>query len=517
MVSFVKHKITTDVNYFVKSGQAANLKNNNPLIFDEKLHEIIKKIFDELGELKDGKKSESRYSELVASLKPLLNITSPNTDEAKQLKIAITECENIIKKNNFEFSAHDKRFIKIIESLDKKSVEDLDPEDKDFYFTHFKIICTKEGVLKKIQSLKFGTLMKNGEKEFGTRTFEEYNAVQHLRKILEINNFVNAHKIDMSDIDTKLDVFFNSIDDNPSFIAKTEDKLSPVQLLFLQQLPMEKGADGIIQLLKTYQLEGDIGENFKLFAHLTGAGRKLFQQIEAEMISEMNLSPGTIGFTDIHRHAKASGRAEKTLELLISSTTNSPYAHALMIMDNREISHIMSEYLREAMNIKKLITNDFFSFNWDKLTTPETQEILKKVYGEEWQKTLENKYEEASIRFHHQDFSELYNEPIRRFASVIKLETKWHVNNPSTMKFDHRKLFCSEFVAKSLAATLEMLENEIKADALEKHIDDVPSIIMPFPKNMRYSGMHPGKLMKYLEPYIIKKSLPKTLVNAVAV
>lgn len=184
-----------------------------------------------------------------------------------------------------------------------------------------------------------------------------------------------------------------------------------------------------------------------------------------------------------------------------------------------KISHINPDYKEENFSLRNYLYSDIYKLNLIKLITPANQDVLKKHLGVNWLEILQNKYT-AIERQLHDEAMETHAGIIAEGGMLRFARTAMTSFSQNLVSDDHsdasiheeifrrnkwekmggdRKLLCSEFVGKTLIASIYELNDGLIRELGEQGIKVEKLLNSPIDQKETLSILTPERLLTCLK------------------
>lgn len=412
--------------------------------------------------------------------------------DLKKVETFVKENQKIIDRYVSFFTNKDKKFFKILTTINNTSLETpLTPQDTSFFKEYLENIGKRKSAYKTFlkiyedESITTETLKKLGLDKNSFTTFEHL-ILFHSK--IQNKNYSNLFK--------KVDSLYKKIENKEEI--KKEDRLTKKEFVSLGVIPNNLN---FIKLISQKKLLGDIESELDSVRKIWDLKTKI-----QGLINQQMLPSGSILLQDVFDVSSVTNKGKiRFSNKFVTVATHSRYLHAGIIhrhffKQKMTQSHVVRVHEDTELDYFDLVTGKCVTFDWKRLISPQDQKKMKKMYGEAWEQKIQTFYAEESERFHSKtDFEGLRNSNQRQFQSVFKLPFRIRKNDPKNMSFKNKTMFCSEFVARSLFCCIDRLNERLAEDLGTVSKDIIKS---PFGPRTRFSSVHPGDLVRRLKPYI---------------
>jgi len=289
----------------------------------------------------------------------------------------------------------------------------------------------------------------------------------------------------------------------------------------------------------------------KLFK-CTKKSNDMITYFEEEFSEQFKFPIGSVVVDDISKKDQLTGEKSGWLEsfyyfLLTNIITK--FGHASKGTSDQSspvinsISHIDPNYEEKKFSLRNFLYSEIYHIKIEKLIDLQTQVLLEEHIGKDWLIQIEAKFTQIEREIHCNAKDKYHSDKIVNFtpwvifsvvtAAVFGHKTKltFHHSNDEIRdevflrgewsnrdNKTHSNMLCSEFVGKTIIATIKELDDEIKKTLKEKGLSAIPDKIIksPISRREKLESLTPERLIQAMnergaierlnEPTIVKKN-----------
>ena len=166
-------------------------------------------------------------------------------------------------------------------------------------------------------------------------------------------------------------------------------------------------------------------------------------------------------------------------------------------------AHVWEKYRYEYQPLSSRVFNSY-KVKMDSLAVgEETKSAFEALYGDEWVKELEKRYQKIALAYYSKPKQEVLDltNPHSRKIDAFFLTPRWTLPDDwrEKMKFKGKKAICSEYAVKSLLQTLDQLNKKVAEEWAEKsNEEDAPELTPPIRTYRRIEKITPSAAMTRL-------------------
>lgn len=338
--------------------------------------------------------------------------------------------------------------------------------------------------------------------------------------------------------------------------AKEQGKiLADNEKITLQQYGMLYDLATLNKTLEGYNKKGLIAGNEKL--------EKLYVQTQraAAIISHLDntfnqtftMPTGAVVFDDTNKKSAIYGKTLSFFEKIIAFfVTKFGHASKGIAVESAEgkienkVSHINPGYQQDRYNLRSYLYSDVYQIKIENLIEEDTKQLLQQHYGDKWQEHVQQKFGDIERQIHDGNrtahmhimaeggagrFAQIATAPLqgghknffmkdhsnRDIRDDIFGRGQWETEG----RREQSKVLCSEFVGKTIIASVQELNDVIKSELQEKGVQNIPDPIVksPISEKEKLHLLTPERLLTAMEERgaVVKVEAPKELSNFVAI
>jgi hypothetical protein len=497
--------------------------NKNPL--NSKIQDIIrqaKKDLESLSKSEDGIDAKQVQS-ILNSLKVVKNLSERGKGilnfvlvklglrkidpEIKELtKIA----ESLLKKSMEDLGPQDVKFFQLLQQMQANldSQIELTQEEREFYFSYINSTSDKRHLIKILDKFETNIMLNSDLKGKELRDFSE--VIKAYKFIISLN--VDVSRFKMGKINEKMSKLLAWQPGDAKL--SQQDKLTYQEIGLFNKFSSSSESTFFKQLKDADLLDANLKQNLETYNKFL----ELKNKVEEKILGEVNFPTGSIGFSNIYkRNASRNHQYLSWKNRGQVLATLSKRDHAGVYFKNDEgkhaYSHVTGLHSREPLDLLELANSDFVTLDWKKVIPKNIQKQL----GSDWEKIVKEKYEKICQNFHStQSFDKLFNEEEHREQSIWRAAKNKTENNPKEWTFTDQTVFCTQFVGMTIVKTLDLLEDELRN---ELKITNTSQLVIhsPFDKKDNFEAMHPGRLERKIKAFAKTVKSPPLLYQFVDV
>lgn len=224
-------------------------------------------------------------------------------------------------------------------------------------------------------------------------------------------------------------------------------------------------------------------------------------------------SPGTLAFSNVEKEARFRGYAYTFFEELQNFIIGR-FGHVSQIVErtttpdkpvSTKIAHINPAYKQQELSLRCFLYNDMYRIKLEKLIDKKNQGILQGALGDNWLEQVQNHFIEIQRDIHDNSRGkysrvEVVFNFLRGFsigaASLFFGHKNWLTRDHSNkdirdmmlkkgqwMEKDIKppRMLCSEFLGRTIIATMEELNDRLKQMLEKKGVKDIPDTLIENP------------------------------------
>ncbi|HAT8266802.1 TPA: hypothetical protein JBA93_13550 [Legionella pneumophila subsp. pneumophila] len=321
---------------------------------------------------------------------------------------------------------------------------------------------------------------------------------------------------------------FQAAKDHDAILAENE-KITLKQYGILHDLAT------LNKTLEQYDKQGLIAGNEKL--------EKLYTQTQraAAMVSHLDqtfnknftMPTGSVVFDDTHKKSEIYGKTLGFFERIIAFfVTKFGHASKGISVENKEgktenkISHINPGYQQDKFGLRNYLYSDVHRIKIENLIDEDTKALLKQHLGDKWLDHVQQKFGEIERQIHDQNrdshmhimaeggklrFAQIATAPLQ--GGHKNFFMKDHSNSDirddifgrgkweSEGRREQSKVLCSEFIGKTIIASVQELNDVLKKELQEKGVENIPDTIVrsPISEKEKLHLLTPERLLRAME------------------
>jgi hypothetical protein len=224
-------------------------------------------------------------------------------------------------------------------------------------------------------------------------------------------------------------------------------------------------------------------------------------------------SPGVLAFHDVEKEATFRGRVRTFFERLQDFITGR-FGHASQVAQTTiptekpaspSIAHLYPTYKQESVPLRYFLYNDMYCIKLKRLIDKKNQNILQGALGDNWLEQVENLFIEIQRDIHDNSRGKYGRVEVRfdflrgfaiGMASLFFGHKNWLMRDHSNKDIRDMMLkkgqwiekdikpphmLCSEFLGRTIIATMEELNDRLKKKLEEKGVKNIPAILIENP------------------------------------
>jgi hypothetical protein len=290
----------------------------------------------------------------------------------------------------------------------------------------------------------------------------------------------------------------------------------------------------------------------KLFEY-TEKSNKMMSYFEEKFNDQFKFPTGSVVVDDISKKDQLTGEKSSWLEafyyfLLTNIITR--FGHASKGISDQsstvinKISHVDPNYEEKNFSLRNFLYSEIYHIKIEKLIDLPTQVLLEEHLGKDWLIQIEDKFGQIENELHCNAKDKYHSDKMVKFTSWVifsvitaaifgnKTKLTLHHSNEDIRdevflrgewadkaNKTHSNMLCSEFVGKTIIATIKELDDEIKKTLKEKGLSVIPDEIIksPISRREKLESLTPERLIKAMnergaierveEPFIVKKNI----------
>lgn len=283
-------------------------------------------------------------------------------------------------------------------------------------------------------------------------------------------------------------------------------------------------------LLRSYKELGLIHGNPQLKQLLKNSIRAkiIVSRMENALDKNFQMPTGAVVLDRIDDYKKIKGFEGSIFDKFFSMVTK--YRHAakgIILPDSKvsKVSHMAPKRVVDTFSLRNYLYSDIYKIKLENLIDKKSQELLKKHYGTEWLSILDNKFSEIERQIHDMeiDYSDFRLDrgaaKLKRSLDIATVQLRGghknlffndHSNTNvrdqifgrgKWAKWTPTNMICSEFVGRTIIASIQELNDVIKADLQKMGVTDIPNklILNPISKREKLDALTPERLLKALK------------------
>jgi hypothetical protein len=321
--------------------------------------------------------------------------------------------------------------------------------------------------------------------------------------------------------------FQTAIDENK--ILAEHEKITLQQYGILHDLAI------LNQTLEAYDRKKLIQGNARLekLYSQTQSAAKIINYLKITYDKTINLPTGAVIFDDTCKKAKVYGKTLTFFEWLIAFFITK-FGHASKGIfvttkhDKKEntVSHINPTYGQEQFTLRNYLYSEIYCIKIENLIDDDGKELLATHLGQNWRELLQQQFAEIERRIHDKNRSGhihvITDGSLKRYTQIATTPLQGGHSNFFTK--DHRnddvrddifgkgrwqvegkraasRLICSEFIGKTIIASVQELNDHIKQQLGAKGVRNLPETLIknPISEQERLHLLTPERLLKAMQ------------------
>lgn len=338
--------------------------------------------------------------------------------------------------------------------------------------------------------------------------------------------------------------------------AKDQGKiLADNEKITLKQYGILNDLATLNKTLVEYDKKGLIAGNEsleKLYAQ-TQRAASIISHLDKTFNQTFTMPPGAVVLDDTHKksdiYGKSLGFFDRIVAFFVTKFGHASKGFAATDKEGNtenKVSHINPGYQQDKYNLRSYLYSDVYQIKIENLIDDDTKNLLKQHLGDKWLEHVQQKFGDIERQIHDTNRSSHMHVTAeggaKRFAQIATAPLQGGHKN--FLMQDHSntdvrddifgrgkwaaegnraesRVLCSEFVGKTIIASVQELNDVLKAELQEKGVTNIPDPIVtsPISEKEKLHLLTPERLLSAMQERgaVEKVGAPKELNNFVAI
>lgn len=321
-----------------------------------------------------------------------------------------------------------------------------------------------------------------------------------------------------------------------NFTAATEGEiLTDNEKITLKQYGMLHDLAFLNGTLEEYNKKGLIAGNEKLekLYLQTQRAAKIVSHLDKTFDQNFTMPTGAVVFEDTKKKSQVYGKALGFFEqLIVFFVTKFGHASKGIVVESKvgikenKVSHINPDYKQDKYSLRSYLYNDMHKIKIENLIDPDTRKYLQQHLGDKWIENVQQKFGDIERKIHDQNrrghmhitadgtkgrFAQVATTSLqgghKNFLMKDHANTdirddifgkgKWEVEG----RRGESRVLCSEFIGKTIIASVQELNDVLKKDLEARGVKDIPTRIVksPISEKEKLYLLTPERLLRAME------------------